>query len=193
MDLTVRVPEALLRDRAVKRVELVGSRATGAFVPLSDWDFLVETDDFDAVVEALPELVEPLRPLARQWDPLGKHPCYMLMLTGAIKVDLIFDRPHEPSPRWVLTAQTLPRIDAHFWDWVLWLGAKRAAGKQELVESELERLWEHVLTVLGVEERPVSLEDAVGRYLPALRDAEARLGVRVSPRLATEVRARLGL
>jgi len=193
MDLAVRVPEVLLRDRAVQNVELVGSRATGAFVPLSDWDFLVETDDFDAVVAALPQLVEPLCPLARQWDPLGEHPCYMLMLTGAIKVDLIFDRRHEPGPRWVVTAQTLPRIDAHFWDWVLWLGAKRAAGKQELVESELERLSEHVLTVLGIEERPISLEDAVGRYRPALLDAEERLGVRVSPRLAAEVRARLGL
>jgi hypothetical protein len=193
MDLAVRVPEALLRDRAVQKVELVGSRATGTFVPLSDWDFLVETDEFDAVVEALPELVEPLRPLARQWDPLGEHPCYMLMLTGAIKVDLIFDRPHEPSPRWVLTAQTLPRIDAHFWDWVLWLGAKRAAGKEEVIESELEKLSAHVLVVLGVVERPVSLEDAVARYRRALSDAEKLLGVRVSPRLAVEVLARLEL
>lgn len=193
MDVAARVPEALLRDRAVQRVELVGSRATGTFVPLSDWDFLVGTDDFDAVVEALPQLVEPLSPLARQWDPLGEHPCYMLMLTGAIKVDLIFDRPHVPSPRWVVEAEALPRIDAHFWDWVLWLGAKRAAGKQELVESELARLWEHVLTVLGVEERPISLEDAVGRYVLALRDAEELLGVRVPPRLAAEVRARLEL
>jgi hypothetical protein len=47
--------------------------------------------------------------------------------------------------------------------------------------------------VLGVEERPASLEDAVGRYTPALRDAEKRLGVSVSPRLGDEVRARLGL
>lgn len=193
MDLAVRVPEALLRDRAVQKVELVGSRATGTFLPLSDWDFLVETDDFDAVVDALPQLVDPLSPLARQWDPLGEHPCYMLMLTGAIKVDLIFDRRHEPGPRWVVTEQTLPRIDAHFWDWVLWLGAKRAAGKQELVESELAKLSEHILTVLGVGERPISLEEAVARYVPALRDAEELLGVRVPPRLAAEVRARLGL
>jgi hypothetical protein len=193
VDLAMRVPTALLRHRAVEKVELVGSRATGGFLPLSDWDFLVETDDFDAVAAALPELVEPLRPLARQWDPLGEHPCYMLMLAGALKVDLIFDRPHEHAPRWVLTAQTLPKIDAHFWDWVLWLGAKRAAGKQELLESELVKLSTHLLSVLGVEERPVSLEDAVRRYVPALREAEKRLGTRVSPRLATEVRTRLEL
>jgi hypothetical protein len=193
VDLAVRVPEALLRHRAVEKVELVGSRATGAFLPLSDWDFLVETDDFDAVAAALPELVEPLRPLARQWDPLGEHPCYMLMLAGALKVDLIFDRPHEHAPPWVLTAQTLPKIDAHFWDWVLWLGAKRAAGKHDLLESELEKLSIHILSALGVDKRPASLEEAVSRYIPALRDAENRLGVSVSPRLATEVRTRLEL
>jgi hypothetical protein len=191
--IAVRVPEVVQRHPAVQKVELVGSRATGTSVPLSDWDFLVETDDFEAVVQALPQLVEPLRPLARQWDPLGEHPCYMLMLTGAVKVDLIFDRPHEPAPAWVVTAETLPRIDAHFWDWVLWLGAKRAAGKHELVESELEKLSAHILAVLGVEERPGSLEEAVGRYRPVLHDAEERLGVRVSPRLGAEVRTRLGL
>jgi hypothetical protein len=193
VDLAVRVPEALLRHGAVEKVELVGSRATGAFLPLSDWDFLVETDDFDTVAAALPELVEPLNPLARQWDPLAEHPCYMLMLAGAIKVDLIFDRPSEHAPPWVPTAETLPRIDAHFWDWVLWLGAKRAAGKHDLLESELAKLSIHVLEPLGVEERPVSLEDAVSRYTAALRDAEKRLGVRVSPRIARAVRMRLGL
>lgn len=193
MDLAVRVPEALLRNRAVRKVELVGSRATGTFVPLSDWDFLVETDDFDAVVEALPELVEPLRPLARQWEPLGERPCYMLMLTGAIKVDLFFDRPNEPAPPWVVTAETLPRIDAYFWDWVLWLGGKSAAGKDELIDFELDKLSVYVLTLLGIEEHPVSLEDAVSRYRSALREAEERLGVTVPSRLATEVRARLGL
>jgi hypothetical protein len=193
VELAVRVPGALLRHGTVEKVELVGSRAAGTAVTLSDWDFLVETNDFDAVAQALPQLVEPLRPLARQWDPLGEHPCYMLMLTGAIKVDLIFDRPHEPAPPWVVTAETLPRIDAHFWDWVLWLGAKRAAGKHALIESELDKLSAHILAVLGVEERLVSLEDAVGRYRPALRDAEERLGVRVSPRVGAEVRTRLGL
>jgi hypothetical protein len=193
VELAERVPEALLCHGAVQRVELVGSRATGTAVPLSDWDFLVATDEFDAVAQALPKLVEPLAPLARQWDPLGEHACYMLMLTGAIKVDLIFDRPYEKTPRWVLTAQTLPQIDAHFWDWVLWLGAKRAVGKHELLESELDKLSDYILSVLGVEERPVSLEDAVGRYTPALRDAEKSLGVSVSRRLATEVRTRLGL
>jgi hypothetical protein len=193
VELAVRVPGALLRHGTVEKVELVGSRAAGTAVTLSDWDFLVETNDFDAVAQALPQLVEPLRPLARQWDPLGEHPCYMLMLTGAIKVDLIFDRPHEPAPPWVVTAETLPRIDAHFWDWVLWLGAKRAAGKHALIESELDKLSAHILAMLGVEERLVSLEDAVGRYRPALRDAEERLGVRVSPRVGAEVRTRLGL
>ena len=193
MDPAVRVPEALLRHPAVEKVELVGSRVEGAFLPLSDWDFLVETGDFEAVAAALPELVEPLNPLARQWDPLAEHPCYMLMLAGAIKVDLIFDRPSEHAPPWVPTAETLPRIDAHFWDWVLWLGAKRAAGKHDLLDSELTKLSVHILAPLGVEARPVSLEEAVSLYNAALRAAEKRLGLRVSPRLATEVQIRLGL
>ena len=53
MELTVRVPEALLRHGAVEKVELVGSRAAGTAVTLSDWDFLVATDDFDAVAQAI--------------------------------------------------------------------------------------------------------------------------------------------
>jgi predicted nucleotidyltransferase len=61
-------------------VRLAGSRARGEETQLSDWDFQVETDDFTALAEALPRLVEPMRPLSRQWDRYSPHPTYMLKL-----------------------------------------------------------------------------------------------------------------
>jgi hypothetical protein len=44
-------------------------------------------------------------------------------------VDLIFTEPHAVLPAWQVTAATLPGIDDHFWDWMLWLAAKQQAGK----------------------------------------------------------------
>lgn len=55
-------------------VELAGSRARGTHEELSDWDFAVETSDFDSVARDLPTLVEPLEPLGAQWEPLGHFP-----------------------------------------------------------------------------------------------------------------------
>ena len=81
-DLAASVAAVLLPHPNVRSVELVGSRATGSATQLSDWDFEVETDDFDSVARALPELVTPLDPLAQQWDRISDYPCYMLMLAG---------------------------------------------------------------------------------------------------------------
>jgi hypothetical protein len=52
-------------------------------------------------------------------------------LGGSAKVDLIFSEPHARLPAWQVSAATLPGIDDHFWDWVLWLSAKQQAGKSD--------------------------------------------------------------
>ena len=53
-------------------------------------------------------------------------------------------------PAWQVTAATLPGIDDHYWDWMLWPAAKQQAGKAGLVAAELAKLHEHVLAPLGV-------------------------------------------
>ena len=64
----------------------------------------------------------------------------MLILRGPAKVDLIFYQPHPVAPPWRVTATTLPLIDDHFWDWVLWLGSEQLAGKDSVVRTELRKL-----------------------------------------------------
>ena len=126
----------------MRSIALAGSRATGQARPDSDWDFLVETREFGAVAAALPELLAPLEPLAEQWDRLSDEQCWMLILPDAVKVDLIFpEEPHVHEPPWVPSAENLGAIDAHLWDWLLWLRAKERAGKDELVATELEKLF----------------------------------------------------
>jgi predicted nucleotidyltransferase len=173
---------------SVISVELVGSRARGEAKALSDWDFEVEASDFRSVEDALPELVAPLEPLAQQWDRLSDHACYMLMLRGIGKVDLIFEEPWESSPPWEVSAETLRRIDDHLWDWTIWLAAKDQAGKQELVASELRKMHEHLLGPLGVESIPTSIGDAVAVYIKARAEAEERLGMAVPRAVEDEVR-----
>src|ERR1700733_10174325 len=102
---------------------------------MSDWDFRVVTADFAAVREAMPRLVVPLSPVVAQWDRLSRTWCYMLILTGPVKVDLIFGQPHAAQPPWQPSAATLRGIDDHFWDWALWLRSKQLAGKHGLRHS----------------------------------------------------------
>jgi hypothetical protein len=172
-------------------VRLAGSRAKGESGALSDWDFEVETRDFRAVADALPKLIAPLEPLAQQWDRLNDHACYMLMLRGVGKVDLIFDEPWQSKPPWVVSVETLRGIDDHFWDWTIWLAAKDRAGKRNLVAAELRKMHEHLLGPLGVDDVPSSIEQSVAAYLSALRHAEERLAVQVPPVLQREVLNRL--
>jgi hypothetical protein len=173
---------------AVAEVSLTGSRGRGDAGPLSDWDFEVETRNFRAVAEALPALVAPLEPLAQQWDRLSPHACYMLMLRGIGKVDLIFEEPWESSPPWEASAETLPGIDDHFWDWTIWLAAKDQAGKRELVAAELTKMHEHLLGPLGVASVPSTIAHAVGAYTAARAGAEERLGLAVPRAVEDEVR-----
>ena len=187
-DLAASVKAALLPHPHVLTVELVGSRATGTPTRLSDWDFEVMTDGFDAVARELPAMVAELEPLAQQWDRISEYPCYMLMLIGPVKVDLIFSgEPYESLPPWRVSAETLEGIDRHFWDWILWLASKRQRGQDELVRRELAKMSEHLLRPLGVDRVPGSIEDALESYRVARYERERELGVEVSRRLEREV------
>ena len=193
-DLTGVVRAAVTADPRVDAVEPVGSRAGGTPNALSDWDFVIVTDDEPAVAAALPALVEPLAPLSRQWDRLGPptYSCYMLMLTGPAKVDLILPGlPHEPAPPWTVSGATLPAIDAHFWDWILWLASKDFAGRDELVSEQLAVLQDHLLGPVGVTATPDSVPDAVDRYVAARDRRSAELGVHLDERLERAVRPAL--
>ena len=185
--------ELVAAHPAVRRISFVGSRAEGRASELSDWDFLVEADDFDALAEALPALLSPLEPLAQQWDRLSREQCWMLIVPGPAKVDLIFPgEPHKLEPPWQPSADNLAAIDAHFWDWMLWLNAKEARGSAERVEVELEKLCEHLLGPLGVRRRPGSVADAVAAYCAARDAAEQRFGVTVDRGLEEAVAPALG-
>jgi hypothetical protein len=189
IDVARAVHEALSAHRAVRSVRLIGSRARGREHELSDWDFAVETDEFDAVARELPVLVEPLRPLAAQWDPYGWHACYMLMLPGPVKVDLLFlDEPREWAGPWKASADTLQAIDHHFWDWILWLEQKRRGGRDAVVEKGLGQMHELLLAPLGVARAPESVRDATSAYLKARATHERQFGIRVPRELERAVR-----
>src|SRR5207342_893733 len=111
--------EALERHPAVRRVRLVGSRAAGTATAVSDWDFAVETDDFRAIARDIGTVLATLQPLAQQWDRLSETQCWMVMLPGPVKLDFIFDEPHDDEPPWRPDRSNLAAIDAHFWDWAL--------------------------------------------------------------------------
>jgi Nucleotidyltransferase domain len=182
------VEAVLLPHPGIRAVELVGSRADGSATRLSDWDFVVVTDRFDEVARALPTLVAGVDPLAQQWDRISAYPCYMLMLAGPVKVDLIFqDEPYESLPPWTVTAETLDGIDQHFWDWILWLASKREKGQDELVRRELATMRDHLLWPLGVDQVPSSIAAALAGYRAARDRREHEFGVAVSRRREREV------
>jgi len=187
-DRTATRPRAVLAcDAGIHRVDLTGSRARGTATALSDWDFLVTAADFGAVRDALPSLTAPLRPVVAQWDRLSRHWCYMMILAGPAKVDLIFDQPHPIEPPWLVTAATLAAIDDHFWDWALWLASKHLAGRNDVVTAELGKLHAHLLAPLGVAAIPDSLDEAVAGYEAARDGWEKRRRRRVSRTAETAV------
>jgi hypothetical protein len=192
MGLAERVIALVEPHPGVREIRLVGSRAEGRANERSDWDFMVDASDFTAVTDALPRLVEPLDPLVQQWDRLSLEHCWMLMLHGPTKVDLIF--PHEPhalEPPWKVSAETLDGIEAHFWDWMLWLSSKDATGKHEVVTAELRKLFDHILAPIGVDHPPSSIAQAVAAYREGRARAEHRLGVAVSRDLETAIASSL--
>jgi hypothetical protein len=177
----------LSSDARISKVELTGSRARGEATALSDWDFAVTAPEFHEVRNALPEMVRPLRPVVAQWDRLSRAWCFMLVLPGPAKVDLLFSHPHQPMGPWEVTASTLAGIDGHFWDWALWLQSKVTAGRHDFVAVELRRLHAHLLGPMGVATAPASLTDAVTAYRAARDTCERRLGSRVSRRAENTV------
>jgi hypothetical protein len=187
VDVTAAVTDALERHLAVGRVRLVGSRAEGRAHPLSDWDFVVETDDFESVELALPTLVAPLEPIAAQWDPYSDHACYMLMLRGPTKVDLFFpNQPRAWSDAWVAAPETLEGIDHHFWDWILWLEQKRAGGCDEVVAKSLGDMYRLLLAPMGATAEPHSIGEALDLYLTARSEREREFGAHVPRELEHE-------
>jgi len=180
----VRLPDDVLRllgsDPGIDRADLAGSRARGDALPQSDWDFKITTGAFAEVRERLPALAARLHPVVAQWDRLSTTWCYMLILAGPVKIDMIFTQPHTRQPAWQVSAATLPGIDDHFWDWALWLAAKQQAGKTGLVAAELAKLHEHLLAPLGLTERPATLGRAITSYQAARHGWEQRLHCNIS-------------
>jgi hypothetical protein len=192
MDIAARAIEAVSGHPAITNVELAGSRSRSTDSDLSDWDFAITTSDFALVARALPSLVQPLRPIAQQWEPLGNFPAYMLMLSGPTKVEYLFlDHFQEPEPPRVPSAETLQAIDDHFWDWIWWIATKDNAGRGELVRSHWPLIFEHLLQPLGANEVPDSVGSAVSAYLSHRQTLENRFRTAVSRKLEREVRAGL--
>ncbi len=186
MELRDSVIGCLDTHPAVRSVRLVGSRADGSANEFSDWDFCVETNDFTALSKAMPDLMAPLDPLAQQWDRLSPQWCWMLILDGPAKVDLVFpEYLHADEPPWRPARDNLAEIDAHFWDWMLWLRSKAASNKTDLVASELDKLFAHMLAPLGAERRPSTIKDAIVEYREARDRAERRFATVIKRDLET--------
>jgi hypothetical protein len=171
----------------MRRVRLVGSRAAGTATAMSDWDFAVETPNFGAVARDIESLLAPLEPLAQQWDRLSETQCWMVIVPGPSKLDFIFDEPHDNEPPWHPAPNNLAAIDAHFWDWTVWLLSTQVKGRTELVATELQKMFNHILHPMGVQAVPVSLEVAAASYLVARARLERDLAVVVPRALEHEV------
>lgn len=186
-DVVAAIREALERSEVVSSVVLGGSRARGAATELSDWDICVQGDP-EAMMVEIPALVASFGPLAAFWEPLAEEAGYMVVFDGPTKVDIFPIRARRPiqSP-WVLGAETLVSIDAHFWDWSLWLGGKALRGERQLVADELTKMQEFLLAPLGVASAPRSLGEAVASYHRVRAHAMDALGVVVHHELGRQV------
>jgi hypothetical protein len=182
------IAEAVRAHPAVRDVWLVGSRARGDATELSDWNYQVTADDFGAIARDLPGLVGRLDPLAAQWDRLRHHERFLLMVDGPTKIDFIFtDVSRSCYSPWRVGPDTLPGIDAHFWDWMLWLAGKRRRGKRHLVRVQLYKMHEHLLSPMGVAAVPVTLGEAVECYRQVRLHLEKRYGQHIPRRLEEAV------
>jgi hypothetical protein len=188
-DLVELAISAVARHPAVTSVELAGSRSRGTHEKLSDWDFAVETSDFGSVARDLPTLVEPLEPLAAQWEPLGHFPVYMLLLRGPTVVEYLFlDHSQEARPPLKPSPEALPAIDAHFWHWIWWLATKASVGRNDLVRQHMPELYRHLLEPMGADTMPDSIEAAIGEFLVRRGGLERQYRLEVSRVLEGEVR-----
>jgi hypothetical protein len=111
----------------------------------------------------------------------------MAILKGPVKVDLIFDKPHQHEPPWVVSKDTLNEINSHFWDWILWIGSKHVRGLEILVREELEKMNSFLLSPLGAAGKPVSVEEEVNSFHSAFHKQKDLLQGQVDPALEREV------
>jgi predicted nucleotidyltransferase len=181
------VPKLLMEHPAVRSAALTGSRMRGDATEWSDWDFLIEVTDFEAVSAALPTITKSLEPLSHLWDPLSRHAVYMMILRGPAKIDIIFDRPHEKEPPWTINSDTIVQVNSHFWDWILWIASKEARGMKDTVGKEFEKMYDYLLAPIGCPKSPASVEGTVRDYLAALEKQRRLLNVEVDPALEMEV------
>ncbi len=185
-DLGKTVPDLLRKHPAVKSVKLIGSRARGEATRWSDWDFEIETDEIDTVDAALPELMAPLQPLYAFHDPLSHLYLYIMVLRGPVNVDLFFKRDHEWDPPWQVNRENLYQVNGHFWNWIYWLAGKEARGLADLVQAELQKMFDFLLKPMGVSKVPESIGDAVRAFHIALREREKQFQVRLDRTLEEE-------
>ena len=179
--------QALESSEAIRGLRLGGSRAKGDATKLSDWDLYLEGEPA-TLIAVLPGLVAPLRPLAAFWEPLSEQAGYMTVMDGPVKVDLFpVGGRRSLQPPWEPSSLTLRSIDAHFWDWILWLGSKALRNEAQFVKEELGKMRWLLLGPLGVERTPVDIAEAVTSYLDARSDASVRLDVRVPEDLGRQV------
>jgi predicted nucleotidyltransferase len=187
MDIGAIVPKLLMEHPAVRIAAITGSRMRGDATEWSDWDFLVEVIDFEAVSAALPVITKSLKPLSHLWDPLSRHAVYMIILRGPVKIDIIFDRPHEKKPPWTINSYTIMQVNSHFWDWILWIASKEAQGARDMVGKEFKKMYDYLLAPMGCPKSPGSVEGAVRDYLAALEKQKRLFNVEVDPALEIEV------
>ena len=177
------------RHPAVKSVKFAGSRSRGTHEQLSDWDFAVETSDFEALAQDLPALVAPLDPLGQQWEPMGHFPVYQVMLRGPTKIEYLFlDRSQDPLPPLAPGRDTLPAINTHFWDWIWWLTTKASIGRTDLVAEHMPQLYTQLLEPMGIGAVPETIESAIEAFVARRNALEQEFGVSVDRALESEVR-----
>jgi len=174
---------------AVTSVKFAGSRSRGTHDILSDWDFAVETPDFNALARDLPSLVAPLKPLSQQWEPLGHFPVYQVLLPGPVKIEYLFlNESQEPVPAPDPGQDTLASINTHFWDWIWWITTKASIGRSDLVSEHLAQLHAHLLRPMGIAAVPATIDSAVDVFVTRRNALEEELGVTVDRALEDEVR-----
>ena len=186
-DVVVGIRGALERSDVVASVVLGGSRARGTATELSDWDLYLEGDPEEMMAE-IPALVASLGPLAAFWEPLSEDAGYMIVMDGPVKVDLFpSGASRQIQPPWVPSADTIAAIDAHFWDWALWLGGKTLRGERQLVPDELAKMHWFLLGPLGATTAPTNLDEAVTSYRRVRAQASKAFGADVDPELGRQV------
>jgi hypothetical protein len=175
---------------AVTSIEFAGSRSRGTHEQISDWDFAVETSDFEALARDLPALVAPLDPLGQQWEPMGHFPVYQVFLRGPTKIEYLFlSRSQDPLPYLEPSRDTLAAINTHFWDWIWWLTTKASSGRDDLVAEHMPQLYVHLLQPMGIRAVPENISAAIDVYVARRNALEQDFGTSVNRALETEVLA----